>query len=99
MLDLVWKKVIRCDDVQNYVSNAGVKWLFIVELAAWKGGFYERLVSLVKRALRKSVNRQLLTYVQLQTVLKEVESTVNSRPLVYVCDDIDSTITLTPGYF
>ena len=24
-LDLVWKKVIRCDDVQNYVSNAGVK--------------------------------------------------------------------------
>ena len=32
-------------------------------------------------------------------VLKEVESTVNCRPLVYVCHDIDSTITLTPGHF
>ena len=98
-LDLLWKNVITCDDVQNYVSSTGVKWLFIVELAPWMGGFYERLVSLVKRALRKSVNRQLLTYVQLQTVLKEIESTVNSRPLVYVCDDIDSTLTLTPGHF
>ena len=53
----------------------------------------------MKRALRKLVNRQSLTYIQLQTVLKEIESTVNSRPLVYVCDDIDSTLTLTPGHF
>ena len=63
------------------------------------GGFYARLLSLVKRALQKSVNRQLLTYVQMQTVLKEVESTLNSRPLVHVYDDIDSTITLTSGHF
>ena len=98
-LDLLLKKVIRGDDVQNYVSNTGVKWLFIVELAPWMAGFYERLLSLVKRALRKSVNRQSLTYIQFQTVLKEIESTVNSRPLVYVCDDIDSTLTLTPGHF
>ena len=98
-LDLLWKKVTKCDDVQSHVSNIGVTWKFIVELAPWMGGFYERLVSLVKRALRKSINRQLLTYVQLHTVLKEVESIVNSRPLVYVGEDIDSTITLTPGHF
>ena len=98
-LDFLWKRVIRCDDVQNYVSSTGVKWLFIVELAPWMGGFYEKLLSLVKRALRKLVNRQSLTYIQLQTVLKEIESTINSRPLVNVCDDIDSTFKLTPGHF
>ena len=52
-----------------------------------------------EKSLRKLVNRQSLTYIQLQSVLKEIESTVNFRPLVYVCDDIDSTSTLTPGHF
>lgn len=98
-LNLIWQKVTKCEEVQNHVSNSGVKWIFIIELAPWMGGFYERLVGLVKRALRKTVSRKLLTYVQLQTVLKEVEATVNARPLVYICDDIDSTITLTPGHF
>ena len=96
---MLWKKVIKCDDVQTYVSNTGVKWTFIIELAPWMGGFYERLVSLVKRTLRKTIDRKLLTCIQLQTVLKEVEATVNAWPLVYLCDDIDSTITLTPGLF
>ena len=87
------------EDVQSYVSNKGVKWTFIVELTPWMGGFYERPVSLVKRALRKTISRKLLDYVQLQTIFKEVESTVNSRPLAYVSDDIASDITLTPNHF
>ena len=81
-----------------YVSNSGIKWSFIVELAPWIGGFYERLVGLVKRSLRKSVGRNLLSDTQLQTLLKEIEAVVNSRPLVYAGDDIDSSITLTPGH-
>ena len=48
VLDLVWKDVIRCEEVQDYVSNSRIKWSFIVELAPWMGGFYERLVGLVK---------------------------------------------------
>ena len=98
-LDFVWRHVIKCPEVQNHVSNSGVKWTFIIELAPWMGGFYERLVSLVKRALRKTLNRKLLSLVQLQTVLKEVEATVNARPLVFDGEDIDSTITLTPRHF
>ena len=98
-LDLIWKKVVQCNEVQNHVSNCGVKWTFIVELAPWMGGFYERLVSLVKRALRKTLNRKLLSFIQLQTVLKEVEAVVNARPLIYVGDDINSSITLTPRHF
>ena len=62
------------------------------------GGFYERLVGLVKRSLRKSVGRNLLSDTQLQTLLKEIEAVVNSRHLVYARDDIDSSITLTPGH-
>ena len=50
-------------------------------------------------SLRLTINRRLLTYIQLQTVLKEVEATANARPFLYVCDDIDSALTLTPGQF
>ena len=63
------------------------------------GGFYERLVGLVKRAMRKTIQKTLLTVIQLQTILKEVEATINARPLVYIGDDLESNITLTPRHF
>lgn len=94
-----WYNVIRDEDVQSYVSTAGIHWSFIVELAPWMGGFYERLIGLVKRALRKVIGRNLLTLIQFQTLLKEVESVVNSRPLTYIGDDINSHIALTPSHF
>ena len=95
----VWSKMLHCDEVQNYASEVGTKWLFIVEMAPWTGGFYERLVGLVKRALRKTLGRKLLTLVQMQTFVKKVEAVLNSRPLVYVGEDINSTEALTPGHF
>ena len=98
-LDSVWKNVTQCEDVQSYSSNVGTKWIFIVEMAPWMGGFYERLVGLVKRALRKTLGKKLLTLIQMQTLIKEVEAVLNSRPLVYVGEDINSRVTLTPGHF
>jgi hypothetical protein len=95
----VWKNIIQHDDVQSYFSTTGVNWHFIVELAPWMGGFYERLVGIVKRSLRKSLGQKLLTLIQMQTLVKEVEAVVNTRPLVYVDGDIDSNITLTPSHF
>ncbi|VDI80005.1 Hypothetical predicted protein [Mytilus galloprovincialis] len=41
-LDLVWKKVIKCDDVQNYVSNAGIRWTFYNGISAMDGRFLRK---------------------------------------------------------
>ena len=98
-IDSVWKHMTHCEEVQNYASEKGTKWIFIVEMAPWMGGFYERLVGLVKRALRKTLGQNLLTLVQMQTLIKEIEAVLNSRPLVYVGEDINSTVTLTPRHF
>ncbi|MCG7892044.1 MAG: hypothetical protein N0C80_17530, partial [Candidatus Thiodiazotropha endolucinida] len=98
-LNSALRRMTKCEEVQNYASTVGLKWIFIVELAPWMGGFYERLVGLVKRALRKTLGRKLLSLIQMQTVIKEVEAVLNSRPLVYVGDDVNSSITLTPGHF
>ncbi|XP_077989886.1 uncharacterized protein LOC144444347 [Glandiceps talaboti] len=97
--DKLWRDVTVDPDVKSYVADQGIKWNFIVELAPWMGGFYERLVGLVKRPLRKSIGKVCLTYDQLQTILVEVTAVVNSRPLVYIGDDINSGITLTPSHF
>ena len=99
VLNQVWRDILKSEDVQSYVANKRIEWSFIVELAPWMGGFYERLVGLVKRSLRKSLGRRMLTLIQLQTLLKEAEAVVNSRPLVYLGDDINSNIALTPGHF
>lgn len=40
----LWGKVVTHDDVLSYIANEGIQWKFIVELAPWMGGFYERLV-------------------------------------------------------
>ena len=63
------------------------------------GGFYERLVGITKRALRKILGVNCFTLTQLTTILTEVEVVVNSRPLVYVADDIDSSHVLVPSDF
>jgi hypothetical protein len=96
-INSIWRNVCQSHEVQSYV-NTRIKWKFIVELAQWMGG-YERLVGIVKRSLRKSLGHKFLTLVQMQTLLKEVEVTANSRPLVYVNDEINSNITLTPNHF
>ena len=43
-IDKAWKETISNHEVQSYTTNQGIEWNFIVELAPWMGGFYERLV-------------------------------------------------------
>jgi len=94
-----WQLSTTSPETQNYLANEGIKWSFIIELAPWMGGFYERLIGLVKQSLRKSIGKICLTMVQLETVVKEVEAIVNSRPLVYLGADFSSGFTLIPGDF
>ena len=63
------------------------------------GWFLRTTGWLVKRTLRKAIGRTSLTNEQLLTVLKDSEPVVNSRPLVYDGNDIQSHITLTPAHF
>ena len=94
----MWRSVIINYDIKNYFSNGRIKWNFIPQLSPWAGGFYERLVGIVKRSLRKSIGKVYLDIIQLQTILAEVEAVVNTRPIIYICDDID-LCTLTPAHF
>ena len=98
-INKVWRQILTEEDIVSYSANENIQWVFTVELAPWMDGFYERLVGIVKRSLRKAIGRVCLNSEQLLTILKEAEAVINSRPLVYVGDDINSSMTLTPANF
>ena len=63
------------------------------------GGFYERLIGMVKQSLRKGIGSKLLYWDKLLTLLAEVEAIINTRPLTFVCDDFELGFVLTPTHF
>ena len=70
-------KTFKSAVLKTFLRENLVEWEFILELSSWWGGFYERLVKLVKDALRKVIKNAKLNYEELQTILIEIESTVS----------------------
>ena len=57
------------------------------------GGFYERIMQNLKGNLRKSLKNSQLNFEELITVLVEVDTVINSRPLTYMSpDDIQDAL-------
>ena len=92
-------QILTAAESQRFLANNGIQWKFITERAPWWGDFYERLIGLVKRRLKKTIGNTSLNVVELQTVLVEVEATLNSHPLTYPYTDIDDGSPLNPSHF
>ena len=67
-LDKAWQKCLRDPNVLLYAAYKSISWQFIIEMAPWMGGLYERLVGLVKRILWKVLGKLSFTYNQLLTI-------------------------------
>ncbi|GFT18860.1 integrase catalytic domain-containing protein [Trichonephila clavipes] len=82
LIDIDWNKVSRYAEIQR------ITWKFIPPTAAWRGGFWERLVRTAKEFLRRTLGKAIFTYKELLTILCECEKVVNSRPLTYLSEDM-----------
>ena len=92
------KKIMQSTEVKNHLANKQVNWDFIVEKAPWWGGYWERSVRSVKSCLKKAVGRSSLNFEELRTLMVEIESTLNNRPLTYLyADDEGPSYPLTPA--
>jgi hypothetical protein len=87
------------DEIQEYSSVQRMKWKFNPPSSPWWGGWWERLIGMMKQLLRKCLGNSSLTYEEFQTVLCDCESVVNSRPLTYISNDVNDLIPLTPAMF
>jgi hypothetical protein len=90
--DRAWRTTPTDPNILSYSAKSGIKWKFIVQLAPWQGGHYERLVGIVKSVLKTATARRLLSWTDFITLLAETEAIVNSRPIAYVDNDIDNPV-------
>ena len=88
------KAMMQHEEVQQYLSGAGIQWTFNLARAPWWGGVFERMIRMTKRCLKKIIGRASLTLDEFTTLLTEVEGVINSQPISYVSsDDIDEPLT------
>jgi len=92
------KALFRSTIVQESLGNQGIEWRFIPRQAPWYGGYWESLVGLTKNAIKKTLGRAFITLPSLQTIIVEIETHLNNRPLTYVSTDRDEPEPLTPSH-
>ena len=91
-------ELLNSVELEAAMERRGVVWKFITKKAPWHGGYWERLIGLTKTALKKVLGRAHINLVTLQTLVVEIETILNNRPLTYVSDDPKDMEPLTPSH-
>ena len=85
--------------IERAISRFGekrIKWYFNVAASPWQGGSFERMVGICKKALKNAIGKERISKSIFDTLLKEVRTVVNLRPLCYVDDEKDGSFVLRP---
>lgn len=86
-------------DIVNSLAKDGTQWHFIPAYSPNMGGLWEAGVKSIKYHLKRILTT-ILTFEELTTLLCQIESCLNSRPLIPIDDtDVDNINPLTPGHF
>lgn len=84
--------------IHQALMKEGVQWSFNPPTASHHGGFWERLIRMVRHILHSVLRQQTLDDEGLNTVFCEVEAILNSRPITRVSEDPQDLEALTPNH-
>ena len=86
--------------ISSYLLTQRITWHCIPERAPHFGGLWEAAVKSTKFHLKRVIGAQRLDYEEFSTVATQVESCLNSRPLISTTSHpVDGITILTPGHF
>ncbi|KAL0811217.1 hypothetical protein ABMA28_009646 [Loxostege sticticalis] len=85
--------------VQSFSAEKGINFHYIPCYSPVQGGLWEAAVKSTKFHLKRTVQKSILTYEQMSTVLCEIEAVLNSRPLIPLSNDVNDFSYLSPGHF
>ncbi|XP_045450124.1 uncharacterized protein LOC123658876 [Melitaea cinxia] len=99
-LDVVFKNVKShvVSEISELLANDQTNWHFIPPHSPHFGGLWESGVKSVKTHLKRVIGQTSLTFEEFYTLLTQIESCVNSRPLTLINSSLDEP-PLTPGHF
>ena len=83
--------------IHQFLLQRNVKWNFN-PAGSHFGGVWERCIRTVRKVMTALLNQQTLDDEGLVTLMCEVESIINSRPLTKVSDDPEDVEALTPNH-
>nr|XP_012136214.1 PREDICTED: uncharacterized protein LOC105661951 [Megachile rotundata] len=86
-------------EITKFLSGKMIQWHLIPPQAPHFGGLWESAVRSTKSHLNKVIGKQKLTYEELYTLLAQIESCLNSRPLSPISSDPYDLNPLTLGHF
>lgn len=86
-------------EIHDFSAQKGINFNFIPCYSPIFAGLAEAGVKSFKFHLKRVVQKALLTYEELNTVLCQIESVLNSRPIMPLSNDINDFSCLTPGHF
>ena len=84
-------------EVQSYLQKNFLTWRFNLSLAAWWGGFFKRMVGMMKQILRKILGNARPTFEEMEVVLKKTQEILNNRPLTYQGKELEEEA-ITPNH-
>ncbi|XP_039311339.1 uncharacterized protein LOC120359094 [Solenopsis invicta] len=94
-----FRALSRDPDLVAYLASNGITWRFIPPSAPHFGGMWEVGVKSVKHHLRRVIGAHTLSNEEFTTLLTQVESCLNSRPIAPLSDDPSDLSPLTPAHF
>ena len=98
-LSAEWEQLSKNEGViHESMLQRKIDWIFNVPEASTHGGVWERVIRTIRKVLDALLTEQVFTEETLTTLLCEVESIVNSRPLTYVSSDSGDLQPLTPNH-
>ena len=93
------KSVVR-EPIESFCLKSDIIWTFNPPHASHMGGVYERMIRTIRKVFLEVLHPNVrLTDEILETVLCEVESIINGRPITKLSPDVDDVAVLTQNNF
>ncbi|XP_035218794.1 uncharacterized protein LOC118192027 [Stegodyphus dumicola] len=87
------------EEIKGYLATEGINWHFNPPSTPHFGGLWEASVKSLKYHLKRVVGKTILTYEEFFTLIVQIESVLNSRPLCPISNDPNDVEALTPAHF
>ncbi|XP_058816071.1 uncharacterized protein LOC131679376 [Topomyia yanbarensis] len=94
-----FREQFRSKQWDEYCTTSGITFRFIPARSPHFGGLWEAGIKSFKYHFRRIMGCKAFDMDQLLTVVAQIESVLNSRPLAPLSDSPDDTSALTPGHF